>query len=121
MQTDKELVIYALQLWANYIETGDINLSRRDVRSQLDAVPNKPSHAREREELNTMLARVAGLSDEQQEQVQHLRKMAMGQFLVIDLPRYTVQDGKIRVDSGGMWVQVDDLRKAGISVQKARS
>ncbi len=121
MSTDQDLTIRALQLWANYIETGDLSLSRRDVRSRLDALPNKPSSARDREALNTMLARVAGLDDEQQQLVQRLRRMAMGQFLTVDIPRYTVQDGKIRVDSGGIWVQVDDLRNAGISVQKARS
>ena len=35
--TDLELIVHALNMWANYIETGDLVLSAQDVKNMMSA------------------------------------------------------------------------------------
>lgn len=67
----------ALQMRANYIETGDVNLSRHDVADQLKAIKSK---GREFEcdikRLTDQLIRSATLSGDQVKLVEALREHA---------------------------------------------
>lgn len=62
--TDEELVVTALQSWANWIETGDITLSTRDCVA------------------SSQQRKIKGLSLEQQELVLRLRRLAVDKLSI---------------------------------------
>jgi tripartite-type tricarboxylate transporter receptor subunit TctC len=77
MQTDKELISMALSNWANHIETGDMRFTRAEVAARVESLPNKPEYREDRARFERMLTRIAGLSDDQQQLVLRLRRLAV--------------------------------------------
>ena len=75
MESSKEMIVIALQMRANYIETGDVVLSRNDAISHNESIvrENKQySYSSYQDRLHT----IKKLTDEQQELVLKLRKLA---------------------------------------------
>jgi hypothetical protein len=67
----------ALHMRANYIETGDVNLSKHDIADMLAHMRGKGSAwDRDRDQLSTQLVRATNLSAEQVRLVEALREHA---------------------------------------------
>jgi hypothetical protein len=69
-----EEVAIACRMRANYIETGDVNLSLVDVQERLGSRTSWPGSVREA--LQSKVLRTAGLSQDQRDLVAALRRQA---------------------------------------------
>lgn len=74
---DSELISLALQMRANYIETGNVAMSRADVELQLSRMPNKSSTDAVR--IRQLQGMCRPLGDEQATLVLRLRDLAQQQ------------------------------------------
>lgn len=74
-ESDNDCIAFALDMRANYIETGDVTLCREDVIRMAQSIKssNKDFEARKRAE---MIEKLKPLSDDQKDFVARLRELA---------------------------------------------
>lgn len=74
-EKDSDCIAYALDMWANYIETGDVSLCREDVIRMVQSIrsSNKEFEVRQKAEVFDKLRM---LNDDQKTFVARLRALA---------------------------------------------
>jgi hypothetical protein len=75
-EKDSDCVAYALNLWANFIETGDLTLTHDDVVGHLKALESNDQTFSCRHERQTLFGKLKVLTGDQKAFVARLRELA---------------------------------------------